>query len=298
MRGWMVAHQPKSFKGTAQQIPQRFTPSKVKGPPIVLTIAGSDSSGGAGIQADLKTFTALGVYGASVITALTAQNTKGVLGIHPVPPSFVSKQFQAVTSDLDVVAVKIGMLGTAQVSNTIINCLATSTIPTMILDPVMVATSGDKLLNADAIDLIKSHLMPMATLITPNRTEAARLTGSAPFKTHQEMAEQAKILLNQGANAVLIKGGDFEEKSAFDLLVTHEDIFEFDRPRIDTQNTHGTGCTLSSAITAYMAKGYGLIKAVEAGKDYVWQALFAARQYEIGQGHGPLEHAYTLRDKA
>ena len=262
-----------------------------------MTIAGSDSSGGAGIQADLKTFAALGVYGASVITALTAQNTQGVSGIHPVPAPFIARQFTAVTTDLDVKAIKIGMLGTADAVEIIADCLENTDIQTIVLDPVMVATSGDKLLDDEAIDVIKTHLFPRATLITPNRAEASKLTGSHPYETIEQMDGQARRILQMDANAVLLKGGHTTSKTALDLLVTGSGSFPFERPKIATSNTHGTGCTLSSAITAHLAMDLSLKEAVESAKEYVWQALQAARTHKIGQGNGPLDHAFALRLK-
>ncbi len=260
---------------------------------IALTIAGSDSSGGAGIQADLKTFAALGVYGASVIAALTAQNTTGVIGIHEVPPDFVAQQMDAVFSDLTIGAVKIGMLARADVIATVARGLDRYQARNVVLDPVMVATAGDRLLRADAIEALRRELFPRALLITPNLPEAAALLETVPARTEAEMQAQGERLLAAGAKAVLIKGGHGEGAEAVDLLIDANGTTRFAAPRVSTINTHGTGCTLSSAIAAGMAKGLSLPDAVRAAKAYVTAAIAAATRLEVGHGHGPLHHFHA-----
>ena len=258
--------------------------------PIAVTIAGSDSSGGAGIQADLKTFSALGVYGASVIAALTAQNTRGVTAIHEVPPDFVAAQMDAVFSDLAVGAVKIGMLGNAAVVATVAAGLARHRQTNIVLDPVMVATSGERLLAPDAIAALRGTLLPRALVITPNLPEAAALLDVAVATDEAEMRRQAERLLALGANAVLMKGGHAEGAQSTDILVTRTSATPFVAPRIATRNTHGTGCTLSAAIAAGLAKGEGLADAVRGAKEYVTAAIAAADRLAIGSGYGPVHH--------
>ena len=257
---------------------------------IALTIAGSDSSGGAGIQADLKTFAALGVYGASVITALTAQNTLGVEAVHVVPAEFVAKQIETVARDLKIGAVKIGMLATSAVIEAVAEALSVLEEVPVVLDPVMVAASGDALLDEDAVATLRSVLLPRATLITPNLSEAAKLLGVVAAKTESEMAEQAKELRHLGARAVLIKGGHAEGAEAVDLLCDDEGELRLAAPRVATSNTHGTGCTLSSAIAAELAKGAPLRQAVASAKAYVTAAIGAANDLQIGKGRGPVHH--------
>ena len=258
---------------------------------IALTIAGSDSSGGAGIQADLKTFAALGVYGASAITALTAQNTQGVSAIHNVPPAFVAAQIDAVFGDLDVAAVKIGMLSQAATVETVAQALERHRATNIVLDPVMVASSGDKLLADDAIDNVRRLLIPRARVITPNLPEAALLLDTQAAHGEAEMEAQARALIERfQAQAVLIKGGHGEGAESVDLLVEADTVKRFATQRIATKNTHGTGCTLSSAIAAGLAQGLDLIAATRAAKAYVTAAIAAADQLAIGHGHGPLHH--------
>lgn len=257
---------------------------------IALTIAGSDSGGGAGIQADLKTFSALGVYGASVITALTAQNTKGVSAIHDVPPAFVSAQMDAVFSDLAVDAVKIGMLSRAPIIEAVIDGLDRHKAKNIVLDPVMVATSGDRLLDAAAIDVLRGKLIPLAALITPNLPEAAALLGAPIASNESEMHAQAERLLAGGARAVLIKGGHGKDAESVDLLVEPTHTTRLAAARIVTKHTHGTGCTLSSAVAAGLAKGQPLADAVRAAKDYVTAAIAAADRLHVGHGNGPVHH--------
>ena len=257
---------------------------------IAVTIAGSDSGGGAGIQADLKTFSALGVYGASVIAALTAQNTKGVSGIHDVPPAFVTAQIDAVFSDLKVGAVKLGMLSNAAVIAVVADGLARYRQSNVVLDPVMVATSGDRLLKPDAVDNLRKLLIPIALVITPNLPEAAALLDTGIATGEAAMRTQGERLLALGAKAVLIKGGHADGAESIDLLVEPGGVTRLSSPRFDTRNTHGTGCTLSSAIAAGIAKGMTLADAVQAAKSYVTTAIAAADRLSIGSGHGPVHH--------
>ena len=260
---------------------------------IAVTIAGSDSGGGAGIQADLKTFSALGVYGASVIAALTAQNTRGVTGIHDVPPDFVTAQMDAVFSDLDVSAVKIGMLSNAAVIAAVAAGLDKYKVTRVVLDPVMVATSGDRLLDPTAIASLKRELFPRASVITPNLPEAAALLDAPMAANEDEMRTQAERLLGLGAKAVLIKGGHGEGAEAVDLLVEPSGAKRLSVKRIVTQNTHGTGCTLSSAIAAGLARGKSLEESVRAAKHYVTAAIKASDRIKVGQGHGPVHHFHA-----
>lgn len=262
---------------------------------IALTIAGSDSSGGAGIQADLKTFSALGVYGASAITALTAQNTQGVEAVLVVPPDFVARQIKVVARDLEIDAVKIGMLATSEVIEAVAGALevALPGVP-VVLDPVMVAASGDVLLDEDAIETLRKVLLPRATLITPNLPEAAKLLGVDETRGESEMAAQAQALKALGAKAVLVKGGHAEGSEAVDLLLDGEGELRLSAPRVATSNTHGTGCTLSSAIAAELAKGASLREAVAAAKAYVTAAIGAADALAIGEGRGPVHHFHAI----
>jgi hydroxymethylpyrimidine/phosphomethylpyrimidine kinase len=258
--------------------------------PIALTIAGSDSGGGAGIQADLKTFSALGVYGASVITALTAQNTKGVSAIHDVPADFIAAQIDAVFSDLAVAAVKIGMVSQRAAIETIAAGLERWRQSKVVLDPVMIAASGDRLLAPDAVDVLKRVLIPRALVITPNLPEAAALLDAPIAESEAEMCVQGERLLALGPKAVLVKGGHAEGAESVDLLIEPSAITRLAADRIATRNTHGTGCTLSSAIAAGLAKGLSLAEAVRAAKTYLTDALAAAERIKIGSGHGPVHH--------
>jgi hydroxymethylpyrimidine/phosphomethylpyrimidine kinase len=260
---------------------------------IALTIAGSDSSGGAGIQADLKTFSALGVYGASAIAALTAQNTQGVTGIHDVPPDFIVAQIDAVFADLKVDAVKIGMLSQSAAIVAIAKALDRHKANNIVLDPVMIAASGARLLANDAVATLRKELISRALLITPNLPEAAALTGASIAKTEADMAAQAKQLLDAGARNVLIKGGHGEGPESVDLLIGPSLNIRLAAPRHPSRNTHGTGCTLSSAVVAGLAKGLDLTAAVRGAKDYVTAGIAAADKLEIGHGHGPLHHFHA-----
>jgi hydroxymethylpyrimidine/phosphomethylpyrimidine kinase len=261
---------------------------------IALTIAGSDSSGGAGIQADLKTFAALGVYGASVITALTAQNTTGVTAVHEAPPEFVGAQLDAVFRDLDVAAVKIGMLGSAAVIEAVAAGLEKWRPRWVVLDPVMVAKGGDKLLHDDAVAALKERLIPLAHLITPNLPEAGVLLNEPAARDRQAMQGQAERLLRLGPRAVLLKGGHLGGDTSPDLFHDRRDATWLEAARHETRNTHGTGCTLSSAIAAYLALGHSLADAVSGAKDYLGRAIAAADQVPVGHGHGPVHHFHRL----
>lgn len=262
--------------------------------PIALTIAGSDSSGGAGVQADLKTFSALGVYGASVLVALTAQNTRGVTAIHDVPAAFVTAQIDAVFDDLAVGAVKIGMVSQSATIEAIAAALESRGVVDVVADPVMVAASGARLLQEDAIGALKGRLVPRARLLTPNLPEAAALLGAGAARDEQQMAEQARALQALGARAVLVKGGHADGADSVDVLVDDAGgVTRFVAARHATRNTHGTGCTLSSAIAAEIAKGRSLIEAVATGKAYVSAAIAAADALTIGSGHGPVHHFHA-----
>lgn len=262
--------------------------------PIALTIAGSDSSGGAGIQADLKTFAALGVYGASVITALTAQNTKGVTGIHGVPAEFVTAQIDAVFADLAVGAVKIGMVALPPVIDAIAAGLKRWSPQHVVLDPVMVATSGDRLLAAEAVDALRTRLVPLASIITPNLPEAADLLGEPMARDPGAIEDQGRRLLGLGCKAVLIKGGHGDGAESTDYLCTAEGSIALSARRIATKNTHGTGCSLSSAIAAGLAKGDAMEVAVRNAKTWLTTALAAADRFSVGHGHGPVHHFHKF----
>jgi hydroxymethylpyrimidine/phosphomethylpyrimidine kinase len=265
----------------------------------VLTIAGSDSGGGAGIQADLKTFSALGCYGMSVITALTAQNTQAVTGIYPIPPEFIARQIDAVMDDIGVDAVKIGMLHSPEVIHAVTERLKQYQISNIIVDPVMVAKSGDKLLRDDAVNALKTDLIPIASLITPNIPEAAVLLQRSETFVQQDIGHleaACKELADLGPQAVLLKGGHLNTKKSLDILYskTDETLQYFEAERIETINTHGTGCTLSSAIASYVAKGNSIQEAVLRAKEYITQALKVGAAYQLGKGHGPVHHFHNF----
>ena len=261
----------------------------------VLTIAGSDSGGGAGIQADIKTISAIGCYGMSVITALTAQNTRGVTAIHALPPSFVVEQMAAVFTDIGADAVKIGMLYSAELIEAVTEALNKHRARNIVLDPVMVAQSGDKLLQDDAIQAIKDHLMPLADVVTPNLPEAEVLLGQK-IENFEDMQRAARSLAQFGSRSILIKGGHLEESKSTDLLyLTEEDRFVMlEAERIESRNNHGTGCTLSSAIAAYLSRGNRTEDAVRKAKTYIQNAIRAGAQYKIGHGHGPVHHFFEF----
>ena len=258
---------------------------------IALTIAGSDSGGGAGIQADIKTFSALGAYAASVITAITAQNTKGVTAVEDISVASIIAQMDAVFSDLAVNAVKIGMVSRIETIAAIAERLRRQSQP-VVLDPVMVATSGDRLLHEDAIETLRRDLLPLATIVTPNLPEAALLTGSSMAKTETEIARQAEAILKAGAKAVLIKGGHGDGPESTDYLFADGAMQALSAPRVETKNDHGTGCTLAAAITAHLAKGRELREAVELAKEYLNGALDAGWGLAVGHGRGPVHHFY------
>ena len=263
--------------------------------PVALTIAGSDSSGGAGIQADLKTFSALQVYGASVITAVTAQNTLGISAIHSIPSSNIAAQLRAVLLDLDVKAIKIGMLGESSAVDAVAGVLHEFCCPLVVIDPVMLSKSGNVLLHPDALALMKKRLFPLTTVFTPNLPEAAALAGFSEPTSLSEMYQILEPLHELGVPWVLLKGGHLPaEEQAIDLLSDGKRVFELRADRYITQNTHGTGCTLSSAIAAGLAKGLDVERSVRKAKQYVTAAIAAADSLEVGGGHGPLHHFSLL----
>jgi hydroxymethylpyrimidine/phosphomethylpyrimidine kinase len=263
-------------------------------PRAALTIAGSDSGGGAGVQADLKTFAAFGVFGTSALTALTAQNTIGVQGIHAVPPDFVAAQIASVCDDIDVRAIKIGMLATVDIIMSVATALEARRAIPLVLDPVMVATSGDRLIAPDAVDALVRALLPRARCVTPNMHEAALLSGLPVARTEDEMAAQGHMILMHGADTVLVKGGHGVSGESVDLLVARTGITRFAAPRVDSGNTHGTGCSLSAAIAAGLALGHDLETAVRGAKSWLTGAIAAARDQRIGRGHGPVHHFHDV----
>ncbi|HSI93350.1 MAG TPA: bifunctional hydroxymethylpyrimidine kinase/phosphomethylpyrimidine kinase [Jiangellaceae bacterium] len=260
--------------------------------PVVLSVAGSDPSGGAGIQADLNTFSALGAYGAAAITALTAQNTRGVTGVFPVPGGFVTAQLDAVLTDLDVRAVKTGMLGGPDVVDAVADAVVKYRIKKIVIDPVMVAASGDRLVSEETVAAIRDRLLPVATIVTPNLPEAAALLGWDEV-TSGTMTKAAEALLALGPEAALVKAGHADGPEAVDVLADPDGIREYRAPRINTRNTHGTGCTLASAIAARLAHGAPLRDSVDVGKRYVTAALRAADSLRIGKGNGPVHHFHA-----
>jgi hydroxymethylpyrimidine/phosphomethylpyrimidine kinase len=255
--------------------------------PIALTIAGSDSGGGAGVQADLKTFQALGVYGTCALTAVTAQNTLGVSAVHAVPADLVRRQIHAVLDDLPPAACKTGMLASAELVGVVAAVIRERALPNYVLDPVMVASSGDRLLAAEAENELRDQLLPLATVITPNLDEASLLAGFA-VENETAMHEAVLALAARGARAVLLKGGHLQSSRIVDLFFDGTELRRWERERIETRSTHGTGCTLSAAITAGLAHGRPLIQAVDDALAYVRRALLAAPG--IGAGYGPLHH--------
>ncbi len=258
----------------------------------VLIVAGSDSGGGAGIQADLKTVTCLGGYAMTAITALTAQNTLGVEGIHEVPPGFVARQIRVVVKDIGADCVKIGMLHRPDVIDAVVDALAAAAprVP-VVVDPVMVAKGGAELLESEAVATLKDRLLPLAAVLTPNLPEAEALTGRT-LSDEESRVSAARDLIAQGARAVLVKGGHGDGAMLVDLLVTADDVHRFESPRLETRHTHGTGCTLAPAIAAGLAEGLTLVAAVTRARAYVQAAIEAAPG--LGQGHGPLGHGYTV----
>ncbi|PRE60155.1 bifunctional hydroxymethylpyrimidine kinase/phosphomethylpyrimidine kinase [Burkholderia multivorans] len=259
--------------------------------PNVLTIAGSDSGGGAGIQADLKTFSALGAYGASAITALTAQNTHGVTGVHAPDPAFVTAQLDAVFGDIRIDAVKIGMLANAPIVHAVADALRRYAPRFVVLDTVMISKSAHALLAPDAVDALRDALLPLATVVTPNLPEAAALLGDAPATTEDDMVRQGHALLQTGARAVLMKGGHLPDAAASpDWLVAQAGAVRLDGARVPVSNTHGTGCTLSSAIAALLPQQPDLESAVREAKAYLTGAIAASGQLDVGHGVGPVHH--------
>ena len=260
----------------------------------VLTIAGSDPSGGAGIQADLKTFAAHGAYGMAVITALTAQNTRGVTAVHVPPVDFLIAQIDSIFADVEVHAVKIGMLATAEIAAAVADRLDAHGARNVVLDPVLVATSGDSLGAPGVVEAMLEKLFPIATLVTPNLPEAARLTDCPEPADAQAQERLARQLAARGP-AVLVKGGHFSGESAADVLVVGDMLTWMSAPRVDTKNTHGTGCTLSSAIAAQLAQGATLTEAVRGAKAWLTQALIHADDLAVGHGHGPVHHGFAQK---
>ncbi|MGH1480064.1 MAG: bifunctional hydroxymethylpyrimidine kinase/phosphomethylpyrimidine kinase [Geminicoccales bacterium] len=260
----------------------------------VLTIAGSDSGGGAGIQADLKAFSALGVYGASVITAITAQNTHSVTAISDIPPDVIGAQLDAVFSDIRIDAVKIGMLSRPDVIEVVADRLRHYGAQPIVLDPVMVSKSGDRLLQADAVSALAERLLPLATVITPNLPEAGVLLNREPPDDEASMNQAIEELRALGAKAVLLKGGHLQGPKSFDLFDNGHDRQLLLAERIETKNTHGTGCTLSAAIAALLGRGHDLPDAVKVAKAYISKAIAAADQLDVGHGHGPVHHFHAL----
>jgi hydroxymethylpyrimidine/phosphomethylpyrimidine kinase len=273
-------------RGDAARVTQRT--------PIALTIAGSDSGGGAGVQADLKTFSALGVYGASAITALTAQNTLGVRAIHAAPPEIVRAEIDAVLDDFCVAAIKIGMLANAAIVEAVADALGSRLLtvgegrPFIVYDPVLAASSGEALAGAGFVAAVKSKLLPLVDCLTPNIPEAARLLDEPAAQSEADLARQGRELLALGPRAVLMKGGHLDGAEAVDLLVTADRVLRFAAPRIASPNTHGTGCTLSAAIAAYVVRGLPLAEAVAAAKFFVSAAIERALSAKLGAGAGPL----------
>lgn len=260
--------------------------------PVVLTIAGSDSGGGAGIQADLKTFLAHGTFGTSVITAVTAQNTSAVTAVLPLPVGLIEAQFLAIWEDFPVAAVKTGMLADADRVRLVARLLREVRAPVVVVDPVMVAKSGARLLAADAIEAVRDELLPLASVVTPNAAEAEALAG-IPVRDAATAEEAGRRLLDFGARAAVVKGGHFGDDAA-DFLVTHEGVERFEAPRLETRNTHGTGCTFAASIAARLAWGEPLANAVRGAKWYVRRAMAAGLPY--GAGARPLDHGFFLPD--
>ncbi len=257
-------------------------------PNIALTIAGSDSGAGAGIQADLKTFASFGVYGTCAVTAVTAQNTLGVTAIHPIPPEIVRSQIDAVFADIPPQAVKIGMLASAEIIETVAQCLIEHPGIPIVLDPVMVAKGGDRLIEEEAIEILRDKLLPLATVLTPNSDEAEVLSGTR-IQNMEDARAAAKIISSYGSQTIVVKGGHFGA-SAVDLFFDGERFHEYPAERISTTSTHGTGCTFAAAVTAGVANRLGIQEAVGIAKDFVTMAIKAAPG--IGQGNGPLNHFY------
>ena len=259
-----------------------------------MTIAGSDSGGGAGIQADLKTFAAHGVFGMSAITALTAQNTVGVQGVYEIPPAFVAAQIDSIVSDLGVDAVKTGMIANAEIIEVISEKIRSLELYPLVVDPVMVAKGGDPLLRAEARDSLIRLLLPLATVLTPNLPEAESLCGF-PIKDAAAAREAARAIQAMGPKALVIKGGHFEGETSEDLLFDGKEFSTFSAPRVPSKNTHGTGCTFASALAAGLALGRSLAEATAGAKNYVSRLIAASTDLGLGKGHGPMDHLALLR---
>lgn len=262
--------------------------------PSVLTIAGSDSSGGAGIQADIKTLSALGIYSASVITNVTAQNTCGVQAIHTLPRNIIEAQLRAVLDDLNITCVKIGMLNTLSTVVLVSEILKEYRPKHIILDPVMISSSGKPLLEKSAVSALTAELFPIATLVTPNIPEAAALLNQSPANSVKSMHQTIKALDSFGAQSTLLKGGHLEGDQCVDILLDNDKLYEFPQTKITTNNTHGTGCTLSSAITAYLALGLSVPEAVSSANIYLHKAIKQADILKVGKGSGPVHHFHNL----
>lgn len=260
---------------------------------VALSIAGSDPSGGAGLQADLKTFSACGCYGATAVVAVVDENTVGVTGVHPIPVDFVTGQIRSVLDDIAADAVKIGMLHSSELVIAVKETLEKYDISNIVLDPVMVATSGDPLLEADAVETLKTVLIPYARVITPNIPEAEILLGKR-ITSQSELPECARLLSQDGKVSVLLKAGHLSDEELTDVFYNAEtgNVLELKSPRLATANTHGTGCTLSSAVAAFLARGFSLDDAVRNAKDYIARAIEAGSHYRIGHGHGPVHHFF------
>jgi len=259
----------------------------------VLSIAGSDSGGGAGIQADIKAASACGCYAMTAITAITAQNTQGVTDIHAVPAEMIGKQITAVAEDIPIDAVKIGMVPTAEAAVMIARLLERYSVPNIIIDPVMVATSGDRLIAEDAIDAIIEHIFPLAALVTPNIPEAKFISG-LEVSTEEDYPEVAGKFREKGVKNVLIKSGHLTRDFLTDYLFEGTEVYRYRYERIHTPNTHGTGCTLSSAIASFLALGYPLDEAVGLAEDYIHKAILNGADYTLGHGHGPVHHFFRF----
>ena len=262
--------------------------------PISLTIAGSDSSGGAGIQADIKTFSANHVYAASVIVALTAQNTKEVRAVEFLNCDFIHNQIKTTFDDLDIDSVKIGMLGTSEIIQTVAEALIQVKAKNIVLDPVMVAKSGDRLLEEDAVDSLKKFLFPLADIITPNISEAADLLSKTEIEIANNMEDAAKDLFSLGAKTIFLKAGHLKNDTCRDVFYNGKEFHYFESKRINTKNTHGTGCSLSSAICSFLAKGESLEVSLRKSKDFITNAIYHADSIFIGNGNGPVHHFYNM----
>ena len=260
----------------------------------VLSIAGVDPSGGAGILADVKTFSALGAYGTGVVTALTAQNTRAVTGVHLVPPSFIAAQIDTLFADVRIDAVKVGMLGSAAIVETVADRLRAHAVRRLVVDPVMVAKSGDRLLAADAVAALRERLMTIAEVITPNLPEAADLLGEPAPTSIAGMRDMARRLCGLGARIVMLKGGHLAGPESVDVVDDGSRQITIAAPRVATANTHGTGCTLSAAIAALLPRHDDPFEAIRAAKDYVTRAIAASGALDVGRGHGPVHHFHAL----